>query len=172
MSVEQIIGLTLALLIMLIGVAGCILPAIPGTPLILIGAIAHRLYFGAASADLWILAILVLLTLFSIGVDYLASTLGAKKLGATWRGMTGAVVGALVGLFFSIPGILLGPFIGAFLFELIGGYEYRKALKAGLGAFLGLLAGTLGKIAISVVMITLFLINVVYRSMQSPAAWN
>lgn len=166
MTVEQILVLTIALLIMLIGVAGCILPAIPGTPLVLIGAVAHRLYFGAAaSVDLWVLAILVLLTLFSIGVDYLASTLGAKKLGATWKGMTGAVVGAIVGLFFSLPGILLGPFIGAFLFEFIGDYEFKKALKAGLGAFLGLLAGAVGKFAIAVVMITLFLINVLYRSM-------
>jgi len=170
MTVEQIVGLVLALLIMLIGVAGCVLPGIPGTPLVLIGAIAHRLYFGGASVNLWVLAILLVLTLFSIGVDYLASTLGAKKLGATWRGMTGAVVGALVGLFFSIPGILLGPFIGAFLFELLGGYEYKQALKAGVGAFLGLLAGAVGKFAIAIVMVTLFLINVLYRAMQQAPA--
>lgn len=166
MSVEQIIGLALALLFMFVGLLGCILPGLPGTPLVLVGAILHRLWFGSASSvNNWILALLVLLTVFSILVDYLASTVGAKKMGATWRGMTGAVVGAIVGIFFSIPGILLGPFIGALLFELMGGYEFKQALRAGVGAFLGLIAGTVGKFAVSIVMITLFLANVLYRSM-------
>ena len=164
MSVEQGVGLALALIIMIIGLLGCVLPAIPGTPLVLIGAVAHRLYFGASSVNNWVLVALILLTLLSLLLDYLASTLGARKLGATWRGMLGAIVGAIVGLFFSLPGILLGPFLGALLFELLGGYEFKNALKAGVGAFLGLLAGALGKCAIAVVMITLFAANVVYRT--------
>jgi uncharacterized protein YqgC (DUF456 family) len=73
----------------------------------------------------------------------------------------------LVGLFFSIPGILLGPFVGAFLLELIGGYEYQRALRAGAGATLGLVAGALGKFAVCVVMITLFAANVLYHSINS-----
>lgn len=162
---EQVFGLTIALLIMLLGLLGCILPGIPGTPLVLVGAVAHRLYFGQESVDYWVLAILVLLTLFSIAVDYLASTLGAKKLGATWKGMTGAIIGAIVGLFFGLPGILLGPFLGACLFELVGSVEYKRAIKAGIGAFLGLLAGAVGKFAIAIVMVTLFIINVLYRSL-------
>jgi len=165
MSAEQIIGLSLALLLMLCGLAGSILPGVPGTPLVLVAAIGHRLYFGASSANNWVLAALVLLTLLSVLFDYLASMIGAKKLGATWRGMLGAIVGALVGMFFSLPGILLGPFIGALLFEFAGGYEFKPAARAGLGATLGLLAGALGKLAICGVMMALFAGNVIYRSL-------
>jgi uncharacterized protein YqgC (DUF456 family) len=164
MSAEQIAGLVLALLVMLLGCLGSFLPLLPGTPLVLVAAVAHRLYFGAASVNNWVLVLFFLLTALSFGLDYLASSLGAKKLGATWRGMLGAVIGGLVGLFFSLPGIILGPFIGALLFEMLGGYEFERATRAGVGAMLGLLAGALGKFAISVVMVTLFAVSVVYRS--------
>jgi hypothetical protein len=90
--------------------------------------------------------------------------IGAKKLGATWKGVTGAVVGGLVGLFFSIPGILLGPFIGATLFELIGDREFRDAVRAGTGATLGLLVGAVGKTALGLAMVLLFTVNVIQRS--------
>ena len=89
---------------------------------------------------------------------------GAKKLGATWRGIVGAVVGGLVGMFFSLPGIIIGPFLGALVFELIGGYKLKSAAKAGGGAVLGLLAGAVGKFAICVLMMGLFAGNVILRA--------
>ena len=101
MSVDQWIGLILALIVMGVGLIGCVLPGIPGTPLVLVAAVGHRLYFGQESASTFVLIVLVLMTLFSMLIDYLASVLGAKKLGATWRGVAGAVVGAVVGLFFA-----------------------------------------------------------------------
>jgi uncharacterized protein YqgC (DUF456 family) len=165
-TAEQIIGLGLALILMLAGLVGSLVPVLPGTPVILAAAIVHRLYFGAAGASNWVLASLGLLTLVSFGLDYLASVFGAKKLGATWRGVAGALVGALVGIFFSLPGVILGPFIGALLFELAGGREIKPAAKAGLGALLGLFAGALGKLAICTAMIALFLVNVIYRSVS------
>ncbi len=165
MTAEQIIGLAVAGVLMLCGLAGTVLPILPGTPLMLIAAIAHRLYFGSTGASNWVLAVLVGLTVVSLVLDYVASTCGARKLGATWRGMLGAILGAVVGLFFGIIGIFIGPFIGAMLLELAGGYPFRKALLAGFGAFIGLIAGALGKFAIGVVMLTLFVVTVVYRSM-------
>jgi hypothetical protein len=95
---------------------------------------------------------------------------GAKKLGATWKGVTGAVLGGLVGLFFSLPGIILGPFIGATLFELFGDREFREALKAGVGATLGLLFGAVGKVAVAMVMMLMFTWSVVARSLEANAA--
>ena len=86
MSVEQIIGLALALLVMLCGSAASVLPGIPGTPVVLLVAIGHRLYFGTAGANNWVLAILILLTLLSVLFDYLASMFGAKKIPLTWGG--------------------------------------------------------------------------------------
>jgi uncharacterized protein len=166
MTAEQIVGLILALLIMCVGVAGSILPGLPSTPLVLIGAIAHKLYFGPTGAAWWVLVILSVITALSLVLDYLASVYGAKLLGATWRGAVGAIVGGLVGLFFNIPGILLGPFVGAALFEMAGGRQFKEASRAGVGATLGLLAGTIGKLACCVAMIGLFTFNVIYRSLQ------
>jgi len=164
MTAEQIIGLSLTLLLMLAGLIGSLLPVLPGTPLVLVAAVGHRLYFGAASVSNTILIILVALTLISILFDFLAGMLGARKFGATWRGMVGAVMGGIVGLFFSLPGIILGPFLGAMLFEMLGDKEFKQAVHAGMGATAGLLLGIAGKFALGVVMITLFATNVILRS--------
>jgi len=163
---EQIIGLSLALVIMLVGFAGNVIPALPGTPLVLAGAVAHRLYFGPTSASNTVMVFLVVLAVLALTLDFFATMLGAKKFGATWRGAIGAGLGGLVGLFFSLPGIILGPFIGATLFELLGRKELKPAAKAGLGAVVGLLLGVFGKCSISVIMIVLFATNVIYRSVN------
>src|SRR4051812_19463538 len=109
MTTEQIIGLSLALLVMLAGLVGRPLPVLPGTPLVLTAAIGHRLYFGVTSISNSILIVLIALTLVSLLFDFLAGMLGAKKFGATWRGVLGAAIGGVIGLFFSLPGIILGP---------------------------------------------------------------
>jgi uncharacterized protein YqgC (DUF456 family) len=164
MSVEQMTGFFIALVLMCAGLAGSIVPGLPGPPLVLLAAIGHRLYFGQASASTAVLVILVLLTLLSLALDYLASMLGAKKLGATWRGILGAVLGAFFGIFFGLPGIILGPFLGALAFEMAGGREFNEAARAGVGAMLGLFLGALGKLACSAAMIGLFAVSVWSRS--------
>lgn len=165
MTTEQIIGLSLALLVMVAGLIGSVLPGLPGTPLILVAAIGHRLYFGAEhSVNNLVLVILIALTIASLVFDFLASVLGAKKFGSTWRGAVGAVIGGIVGLFFALPGIILGPFLGAMLFEMLGDREFKAAARAGLGATLGLILGVVGKFAIGVIMMVLFATNVILRS--------
>jgi len=166
-TTEQIIGFCIALFIMLIGVAGCLLPILPGTPIVWAAAVAHRLYFGDTGPSTLVLIVLTVLTILSLIFDQLASVVGAKKLGATWKGVTGAVVGGLVGLFFNLPGIILGPFIGATLFELFGDREFRDALRAGVGATLGLVFGVVGKVAVSMVMMLMFSWSVVTRSLEA-----
>ena len=166
MTAEQIIGLSLALLIMCVGLAGSILPGIPSTPLVLLAAIGHRLYFGGTGPGNWVLIILAAITAFSLLVDYLASMYGAKKLGATWRGVFGAVVGGLIGIFFNLPGILLGPFIGAVVFEMAGGRKFKEAGRAGFGATLGLLGGAVAKLGCCVAMMGLFAVNVIHRCLN------
>ena len=164
MTTEQIIGLSLTLLVMLVGLIGSLVPVLPGPPLVLVAAIIHRLIFGTASINNWVLLILVWLTIVALVFDFLASVLGTRKFGSTWRGMVGAVVGGIVGLFFALPGIILGPFLGAMLFEMLGDKEFKEAVHAGLGATLGLLLGIVGKFAICVVMILLFATDVILRS--------
>ena len=164
MTALEIVGWSLALIIMLAGLIGSVLPIVPGVPLILATAVVHRLCFGAHSVSNTVLVVLAVLTLLSVALDFLAGMLGANKFGATWRGATGAVAGGLVGLFFNLPGIVLGPFLGAVLFELLGEREWKPALKAGVGATLGLFAGVVGKFANAVMMILLFATNVILRS--------
>ena len=162
----EIIGLSLALLVMLVGWIGSLVPAFPGPPLVLLAAGVHRLCFGPASVSNFVLITLTVLTLLAVLFDFFAGLFGANKFGATWRGALGALVGGLAGLFFGMIGILIGPFIGATLFELLGGREFKKAAKAGVGATLGLFAGIVGKFSIAVVMILLFATNVISRSMN------
>ena len=165
-TTEQIIGLSIALLVMCVGLAGSILPGLPSTPLVLVAAIGHKLYFGETGAAWWVVGVLAAFTVLSLVMDYLASVYGAKRLGATWRGAVGAIVGGLIGLFFNLPGILFGPFIGATAFEMIGERNFKESSRAGLGATIGLLAGTIGKLACCVAMMGLFTFNVIYRSLQ------
>lgn len=163
MTWEFILGFGIALFVMLIGFLGSILPGLPGTPLVFAAAVLHRLYFGNQGASTWVLVSLALLMILSIAIDLAAGLLGAKKLGATWRGMTGAGLGALIGIFFAPVGIILGPFLGAFIGELAGGRETREAGKAGAGAMLGLLGGALGKVVCCIMMISLFAFDLVIR---------
>lgn len=166
MSTEQIIGLALALVVMGLGLAGSILPGLPSTPLVLIAAIGHKLYFGETGAGWLVLSLLVGLTLLSLLMDYLATVYGAKRLGATWLGALGAVVGGLIGIFFNLPGLLFGPFLGAVVFELAAGRSLKDSSRAGVGATIGLLAGALGKLACCLAMMGLFTLNVMTRSMH------
>ncbi len=167
MEMAEFIGLGLALLIMAVGCLGSILPAVPSTPLVLGAAVVHKLYFQADSAGWIVLTLLVLITGVALLMDYLATVLGAKQFGATKKGMTGAIVGGIVGLFFNLPGILLGPFIGAVMFEMIGGRRWKPACRAGIGATLGLLAGAVGKLVCCLSMMTLFIISVLWHTLRT-----
>jgi|SRR6516162_11483181 uncharacterized protein YqgC (DUF456 family) len=166
MTTAEIIGLALALFVMLIGFVGSLVPGVPGPPLVLVAAVVHRLYFGEHSVRLLVLLCLILLTIFSIVLDFVASMFGAKRLGATWKGAVGAVVGGLIGMFFWIPGMIVGPFVGAMVMEMIGGHEFKKASKAGAGAVLGLILGIIVKCAVCVAMMALFTLDVILRSVN------
>ena len=167
MTAEQLIGLALALLVMGVGCLGSIVPALPSTPLVLIAAIGHKLYFQDASLGWVAMTALVLITVLALVMDYLASIYGAKRFGATRHGMVGAVVGGIVGLFFNLPGILLGPFVGAMLFEMIGGRAFKPSALAGLGATLGLFAGAVGKVICCLAMMLLFTVSVLWHSLRT-----
>ena len=147
-----------ALVLMAVGLIGTVLPVFPGTTLILGAALLHRLMLGAEkSIGWWAVAGLVLLTLASYAIDFAGSLFGARRFGATRWGMWGAFLGAVIGVFFSLPGLLVGPIIGAVVGELIGGQRLLAAGRAGWGTLLGNLAAMLAKIAIGFAMVLLFL---------------
>ena len=149
-----------AIVLFAIGLLGTVLPFIPGSTVILAGAIIHRLMLGPEKSVGWgTIAVLVFLTLVSYAFDFLGSYFGAKYFGATRWGTFGAVIGAIIGMFFGIPGLFIGPVIGALAGEFIAGKKLIDAGKAGWGSLLGNLGGMLAKFAIALVMIALFLMR-------------
>jgi uncharacterized protein YqgC (DUF456 family) len=144
-----------------VGLIGTVLPVIPGTTIILAGAIIHRMMLGAEKSIGWrSIAILLLLTLATYALDFLSGYVGAKYFGATKWGMFGAVIGALVGIVFGIIGLFIGPVIGAITGEFIAGKKLIDAGRAGWGSLLGNLGGIIGKLVIALVMIAIFLMAV------------
>ncbi|MFM7553867.1 MAG: DUF456 domain-containing protein [Verrucomicrobiota bacterium] len=167
MNAPEITAFALTLLVMLIGFAGAILPGLPGTPLIALAALAHRGFLGARGASVWVLVTLVVVAAISSALDFSAATYGAKRLGATWRGMVGALVGGLLGLWWPPIGWIAGPLLGAIAGEWLGGRPWNEAGNAGLGAALGLMAGTAVKVAGAGAMICLWVVHILWKSFNA-----
>jgi len=145
----------------LAGLAGSIIPGMPGPPLVFAGALIYGLLTGFADVGWVILLVLGVLAALSQLLDYLASACGARKFGGSKWGVWGSVIGGLVGFFiFNIPGMIVGLFAGAFLMEWWKGKkEALLALKVGGGSLLGFLGGTLMKVIFSLLMIGIFLVD-------------
>lgn len=148
---------TLTLGLMLVGLLGVIVPLLPGTTLILIAAVLHKLLL---PTDLSWLAVGLIALFWAISVlaDFGGVILGTKWFGGSRWGMAGASGGALVGMFISLPALLLGTIFGAVLAEkLVAKKSDRDSLRAGLGAATGFVISTVARLACAAVMITLFL---------------
>ncbi|GMU43566.1 MAG: hypothetical protein AMXMBFR25_15520 [Lysobacterales bacterium] len=143
---------------MIAGIAGSVVPALPGLPLVFAG-----LFLAAWLGDFqqvgWLaLGLLGGLMLLALAVDLVASLLGTRRFGASGLAVLGAAVGTVVGLFFGLPGLLLGPFVGALGGELLAGRGFEQAARAGVGAWLGFLIGTLAKLALAFSMLGVYLL--------------
>jgi len=153
----DILWWSLTVVLMLAGLAGTVVPLVPGTVLILAGAVLHRVGLGPEHSVGWItLTVLTGLMLLSQALDFLSGTLGAKYFGATRWGLIGGIVGGVVGLFFNLPGLILGPLVGVLLGELVGGQKLIPATKSTWGTLLGTTAGMVAKLLIAVLMIGWF----------------
>jgi uncharacterized protein YqgC (DUF456 family) len=138
------------------GLLGSILPVLPGIPMVFGGIWLAAAVDGYRHLGVWWLVVIGALGVAGIAVDFVASTLGAKRVGASRRALWGAAAGTVVGMFFGIPGLLIGPFAGALIGELASGNSVLRATHVGVGTWLGLLFGTLVKLVISFVMVGLF----------------
>src|SRR5262245_21945557 len=146
----------LSIALMLVGLLGVFLPALPGVPLVFAGMVV-----AAAIDDFqrigWVtLTILGFLTLIAFVLDFLATALGAKGVGASKRAMWGAALGTLAGIPFGIPGLFFGPFVGAVICELTVHGRVDQAGRAGFATWVGLILGTIAKLAIACTMIGIF----------------
>lgn len=155
MAVEYLLY-ALSAICMLAGLVGCILPMLPGPPLAWLGMLllhfTDRVDFSVT--ELVVSALVVIATLV---LDYFTPMIGAKKFGGGKYGNRGCVIGTIVGMFFLPLGLILGPFLGAVIGELIAGKPFRAALKAGFGSFVGFLFGTLIKLAVCLYFIIRFI---------------
>ena len=153
---------TVTIILMLAGLAGTVLPLLPGTTIILAAAVLHHMMLGAEkSVGWWTISGLAALTAFSYVVDFFSGAVGAKWFGATRWGAIGGLIGAVVGLFFGIIGVFVGPLLGVLVGELLGGKELLPAGKSTWGTLLGTTAGIFVRFGIAMVMIGWFLLAAV-----------
>jgi uncharacterized protein YqgC (DUF456 family) len=146
----------LAVILVLVGIAGTILPALPGAPLVGIGLVLAAWADRFEKVGWFPLVIIGVLTVLTLVVDFLATMLGAKRVGASGLALFGAAVGTVAGLFFGLPGVILGPFVGAVVGEYLARRNHEQAVKVGVGTWIGLLLGTAGKLALIFMMIGIF----------------
>jgi len=146
----------LAWLLVIVGLAGTLLPALPGTPIMLAGMALMAWLNDFARIGYGTLLGLTALTLLAQILDFIATAEGARRFGAGRGAILGATLGLLVGLFFGIPGMLLGPFIGAIVGHRLGEATLDESVRAGVGASIGVLVGTVAKVVIGVAMLVWF----------------
>ncbi|PIE55747.1 MAG: hypothetical protein CSA34_07480 [Desulfobulbus propionicus] len=150
-------GMTLALPLLIIGLAGTVLPVLPGTLILVSGFVVYGLVagFDELGVRFWLMqAILVSLSYL---LDFLATAFGVKVWGGSRAAMWGALLGSLMIFVLGPLGLIVGPFAGAVLGELLMGAQMHQALRSGFGSFVGFLGGAMAKILIGCVMVGLFL---------------
>ena len=148
----------LAVVLILSGLAGLLLPAIPGAPLLFLGLLCAAWAEGFVYVGTGTLVVLGLIAALTYLIDFAATLFGARHFGASREAAIGAALGALVGIFFGLAGVLLGPFIGAVIGELHARPDLRAAGRAGVGATVGLAIGAAAKLSLGFTMIGIFLL--------------
>ena len=143
----DILLIVFAFLLLVAGIAGCVLPLLPGPPLAYAGMLllhlTDKVHFTTPQLVIWLVVVIVLQV-----VDYITPLLGSKYSGGTSFGNRGCMAGTLLGLFFMPWGVIVGPFIGAVAGEMMGGQDLSHAIRAGIGTLLGFLVGTLLKVIV------------------------
>jgi len=152
----QTVWYVAAALLVAVGLAGILLPALPGLPLVFAGMAIAAWAGDFEQVGGWTLLVLGLLTVVSLGVDFLATAMGAKRVGASRLALLGAVVGTFAGLFLGPVGLFAGPFVGALAGELAHSREVARATKVGFGTWMGILLGTVLKLGLAFTMLGLF----------------
>ncbi|WP_026813249.1 DUF456 domain-containing protein [Arenibacter certesii] len=164
----DIILLFLGFLLMVVGILGSFLPVLPGTPVSWIGLLL--LHLTKAVPDDWVfLGITLGIAILVFALDYIIPVWGTKKFGGSKWGMIGTTVGLIVALIFPILGffgIIIWPFVGALVGELINKADQKTALKAAFGSFLGFLTGTFIKFMVTIIYLGLF----IYKAWEYKSA--
>lgn len=158
----------LAAILIIAGILGTILPALPGLPLMFIGMLLAAWVDDFQRIEIWVLVVLGLLTAVSFLVDFAATAMGAKKVGASRMAIAGAMIGMVVGLFMGIVGVFIVPFIGAVIGEMLHRRQWSReqwsrehvseSAKVGLGTWLGIVLGIVLKLGLAFTMLGVFVV--------------
>jgi len=144
-------------ILVIVGIVGSIIPALPGPTLSFIAVLLLFFAKGSGVVPVSALVVIGVLAVLLIAMDYIAPVLGAKFFGSTKYGLIGAIIGVVLGGLTLFPwGIFIGPFLGAMVGEMIGGKDSKKAAKAGVGTLLGSAAMTFFQVLFSVVVAVYF----------------
>jgi len=154
--------LIFALILMLIGLAGIIIPGLPDLVFIFLGALVYAIWTGFSTISVGFILFFLGLTIFGLLLDWLGAALGIKKTGATRWGIFGAVLGGILGVFFAgIFGMILLAAVGTVIFEMIFAKKnLTNSVKAGIGSIIGIICGIFLKLILAGVMISLFLVRI------------
>ncbi|WP_417199903.1 DUF456 domain-containing protein [Bizionia sp.] len=155
----DILLVVLGFIFMLVGIAGSFLPILPGPPLSWIGLLLLYLT-KAIPNDWWFLGVTLAVALIVFALDYIIPAMGTKRFGGSKKGVIGTTLGLVVAIFFPVFGpfgIIIWPFLGAFIGEMINKADSKIAVKAAFGSFLGFLAGTFIKFIVAIVYLGFFL---------------
>jgi uncharacterized protein len=148
--------------LILLGIAGTAL-LLPGVPVVFAGMLIAAWADDFRVIPVWAVVVLAILTVLALAIDAIASLLGAKRVGASRLAIAGAAVGTIVGLFFGIPGLLLGPFLGAIAGELMHSRDLQHASRVGIGTWTGMIVGMLFKLMLVFVMLGVFVFAIAFH---------
>lgn len=143
--------------LILVGIAGAIVPALPGVPLVFAGMWLAASIDGYTLIGTGSLILLGVLAGLAVLLDFVAGILGARRVAASGKALWGAMIGTIAGMFFGLAGLLLGPFIGALIGEVSAGGTLRRSTHVGVATWLGILFGTVAKIGLSFTMLGIFI---------------
>lgn len=148
----------LSVALILVGVAGTVLPALPGTLLVLAGIVLGAWIDGFSRVGWPALVLVSVLALIAWALDYVAAVLGARRAGASRQAVIGAALGTVAGLFMGLVGVLFMPLLGAALGEYLARRDHGRALHVGVATWLGLMAALVSKVVIAFMMIGVFIV--------------
>ena len=150
----------LTITLMAIGLAGAVLPLVPGPLLILIAGVIHVLLRPQSGVTWGCIGLMAVLTLFAYGLDFASGVVGTRWFGGSHWGMLGVLLGGLVGMFFALPGLIIGPLVGGFAFEMLFAKKTaRTAVKNTWGVVVGTGVGLVLRLMLGLAMVASFVID-------------
>jgi len=152
----------LSLILVGVGMAGVLVPGLPGTPLVFGGLLLAAWADGFQNVGVGTIVILAVMTILAFGVDFLSASLGAKRAGASREAVIGAALGTLIGIFFGFVGIILGPFVGAVIGEFLARRNLGQAGLAGAATWIGFILGIGVKLVLAFTMVGIFVLAYIF----------